>query len=196
MNKINRFIKIGTYLLAIISIVALLSACEEEADLFREFIIPKGEHYATPKTVQTLQSNRLSFDAIFNASAVYYFDEPGFQDSKNKLLGFADCNSMHHQNSARFVWQWYNDQLEIHAYCYVNGERVEQFVGVVNIDEVNHYELILQDNYYVFKLNDLQPVRIARGSTCERGVYYMLWPYFGGSLPAPHQISIKIKIDY
>lgn len=183
-------------LLALALVVLVASSCEPQADPFDEYIIRKGEHYTTQKRIQSLQSNTLSFDAKFNSSAIYYFDNPGFQDSKNKLLGFSDCNSLHHQNSARFAWQWYNDQLEIYAYCYVNNERVEKYVGVVNLDEVNHYEITLQGKDYVFQLNKQEPVIIQRGNVCNTGLYYMLWPYFGGSIPAPHQISIQIRIDY
>src|SRR5690554_6022647 len=90
----------------------ILIACEPEADMFRTFVMKKGEHYSTPRLVQSLQSNTLLFEARFNESAIYKFSEEGFQDSKNKLLGFADCNSQHHDNSARFGWQWFNEQLE------------------------------------------------------------------------------------
>ena len=174
----------------------LLMACEPEAELIRSFLIKKGEHYATTRVVESLQSNVLSFKARFDESAIYHFDEQGFQDCKNKLLGFSDCNSMHHENSARFAWQWYNDQLEVWAYCYVNSERVEQFVGVVDINELNNYEISLTSNEYVFRLNGKEPVRISRGNVCDKGVYYMLWPYFGGTLPAPHDVHIDIKILY
>lgn len=174
----------------------LLMACEPEAELIRSFLIKKGEHYATTRVVESLQSNVLSFQARFDESAIYHFDEQGFQDSKNKLLGFSDCNSLHHENSARFSWQWYNDQLEVWAYCYVNSERVEQFVGVVEINELNNYEISLTADAYVFRLNGEEPVRITRGNVCDKGVYYMLWPYFGGTLPAPHDVRIDIKILY
>lgn len=175
----------------------LLASCEPSGDdLFtRHFIIRKGEHYANPKWVEVLQSTRLTFQATFDSSAIYQFDDAGFQDSKNKLLGFSDCNSLHQDNSARFVWQWYNNQLEIHAYCYVDGERVEQFVGTVNIGQKGNYEIELTKDSYVFRLDHHRSVRIARGNVCDRGVYYMLWPYFGGSIPAPHDIRIDVKIQ-
>lgn len=171
-------------------------ACEPEFDFFREFVIKKGEHYATGRSAESLQSHVLSFDAKFDKTAIYTFEDQAFQDSKNKLLGFADCNSLHHENSARFAWQWYNNQLEIYAYCYVNGERKEKFVGVVELDEVNHYEITILENEYSFQLNDQAPVSIERINKCTAGLYYMLWPYFGGSLPAPHNITIKVKINY
>jgi hypothetical protein len=175
--------------------LAILVACEPEDDLFRQFVIRKGEHYSTTHIVQSLQSNSLKFDVKFDASAQYRLTEEGFQDSKNKLLGFSDCNSLHHENSARFSWQWYNDRLEIYAYCYVNGLRVEKFMGVVNMEEINHYELFVTENDYVFQLNHDEPVSIERGNVCNTGMYYMLWPYFGGTLPAPHDVTIEVRIN-
>jgi len=174
--------------------VFILFACEEKEELVRMYFIPEGEHYPTTRMVQTLQSDNLLFEAKFDASARYQFEETDFQDSKNKLLGFADCNSLHHQNSARFAWQWFNNSLEIYAYCYVNGQREEKFIGVVNIDELNRYELIVTDDHYIFQLNSNEPVSIERGDVCRNGVYYMLWPYFGGTLPAPHDVSIQLQI--
>jgi hypothetical protein len=177
-------------------VLAVVLACEPEADLFKTFIIQKGEHYANPRVVQTLQSSTLNFDAKFDQSAMYIFDEEGFQNSKNKLLGFSDCNSLHHENSARFAWQWYNNQPEIWAYCYVNGSRVEKFIGVAALNKVESYSLSIKGDDYVFQFADNPPVRIERGNVCARGVYYMLWPYFGGSLPAPHTVKIEVKINF
>lgn len=177
-------------------IVTILASCEQAPeDIFvRHFVIPKGEHYATTRTVEMLQSNTLSFKATFDQTAVYYFTEKGFQDSKNKLLGFSDCNSLHHENSARFAWQWFNDRLEIYAYCYVNGLRTEAYIGTVDIGTENSYEITLSAEYYTFSLNGEQTVSIQRGNTCDKGVYYMLWPYFGGTLPAPHDVHIAISL--
>lgn len=164
-------------------------------DLFvRRFYIEKGEHYSTPRIIETMQTDRLIFTAQFDESAMYDLGDQSMQSNKNKLLGFADCNSLHHENSARFAWQWYKNQLEIYAYCYVNSERIEKFVGVVNINELNHYEIQVQQNQYVFRLNQSESVQIERASTCNSGVYYMLWPYFGGSMPAPKQVKIDIAI--
>ncbi|MEO7991296.1 MAG: hypothetical protein ABI663_17225 [Chryseolinea sp.] len=170
--------------------------CEPEPDLARQFVIEKGEHYATPRLVETLQSNRLTFTAKFGPSCQYTFVETGFQDSKNKLLGFADCNSLHHENSARFAWQWLHDRLEIFAYCYVDGARVEQFITVVELNQENQYEIQLLEDAYMFSVNNQEPIKIERGTACRTGVYYTLWPYFGGTLPAPHDIHLAIQIQY
>lgn len=180
----------------ILAILVLSMGCEPEMELVQRFTIQKGEHYATPRIVETLQRNRLVFEARFNESAIYDLGDPASQTNKNKLLGFADCNAAHHDNSARFAWQWMNNQVEIFAYCYANGERHEKFVGVVEINEYNRYEIELTDTNYIFYLNDNEPVYMERGSVCSTGVYYKLWPYFGGSIPAPHTVQVSVKMIY
>lgn len=181
--------------LIIVAITILLISCEEKWDLFRTFIIPQGKHYSTPRIMEALQSETLSFVAVFDESAIYDLHDPYLQSNKNKLYGFADCNSQHQENSARFAWQWFNDHLEIWAYCYVNGERIEKFISIVDINTENEYKIQLTKTSYIFTLNDVTEI-VERGNVCNTGVYYKLWPYFGGSVPAPHKVSIKIKDLY
>lgn len=173
----------------------LLTACEPPAEdpFLREFFIRKGQHYSTPRLAEVLQSETLAFSAEFDQSAVYELGDNFLQTNKNKLFGFADCNSLHHENSARFAWQWFNDRLEIFAYCYVNSVRVEEFVGVVNLHEENLYEIRLENDAYDFYLNGKKAASVKRGNVCNAGAYYMLYPYFGGSVPAPHDIKIVLK---
>lgn len=177
------------------SIAFLLSqGCELEVDNGRMFVTRKGDHYSYPRLEESLQSRTLTFDAMFNETAIYNFGDPALQSNKNKLLGFSDCNSLHHENSARFAWQWFNERLEIYAYCYANGERIEKFVGIVDLNEFNHYRIEIRADHYAFLLNNETPVCVDRGNTCERGVYYMLWPYFGGHIPAPHDVQVFIRV--
>lgn len=175
-------------------VILFVGGCEPVVAPVRTFVTPAGGHYSYPRVVESLQSRTLAFEAMFNESAIYNFGDLALQSNKNKLLGFSDCNSLHHENSARFAWQWFNERLEIYAYCYANGERIEKFVGVVHLDEFNRYRIEISEDQYAFVLNNDPPVYIRRGSTCERGLYYMLWPYFGGHIPAPHDVQVFIRV--
>jgi hypothetical protein len=177
-------------------IILGVAACEESLEPTRTFVIRKGDHFSSTRVSESLQSNVLEFYAMFDSTAIYDLGDRALQSNKNKLLGFSDCNSLHHENSARFAWQWFNNSLEIYAYCYVNGERVEQYIGTVGIGEKNKYAIRCMPDHYAFTLNDQDIVKIARGNTCENGFYYILWPYFGGALPAPHDISIVMQRIY
>jgi len=179
-----------------IMMALLIFGCEPAIEPTRQFITYKGDHYSWPRLTESLQSNTLTFDARFNETAIYDFGDLALQSDKNKLMGLCDCNSTVHQNSARFAWQWFNNRLEIYGYTYVNGERQEQFVGVVNVGEFNHYEISLTDSHYVFRLNGEEPVYMQRGKGCRTGMYLKLWPYFGGHVPAPHDVLIDIKSNY
>ncbi len=181
--------------LAILFNIFLLS-CEEVIDVpFRTFRIPKGEHKST-RSIESLQSLSLAFQVVFDSTAIYQTKDPIQQFSTNKLLGFAECNSFHRENSARFGWQWLNGRLEILAYTYVNGTRIEEFLGIVEIGKISNYQIDITDDSYIFTLNDYPSVIMDRGSTCKIGVYYMLFPYFGGQEVAPHDIIIQIRILY
>jgi hypothetical protein len=173
-----------------------LSSCEllDEPVASQQFVIRQGEHYASPRLYQQFDSQKLSFNATFDESAMYTLEDPAMQSNKNKLMGFSDCSSLHHENSARFAWQWYNSQLEIYAYCYVDSVRIEKFISTVNLNEENLYEITATDDEYVFYLDGERKTAIERVSDCNRGTNYILYPYFGGSIPAPHNVTIEIKM--
>lgn len=175
-------------------LMVLIAGCESEVELVTTFTIPKGEHYSVPRRVQSLQDNVLRFRARLNGSAIYDFGNSADQSAKNKLLGFSDCNSTHHENSARFAWQWFDNELQIFAYCYVNGERVEKYVATIPLNEYVDYSITLEDNAYRFQVGKTEPVEIVRGNTCDRGIHYLLWPYFGGGIPAPHDVSLELQV--
>lgn len=179
-------------------LIIAFAACDDlpfERELStREFLIRTGDHYSTPRLMETFQSEKLAFKATFDESAKYQLSEASLQDSKNKLMGFSDCNSLHHENSARFAWQWFNDRLEIYAYCYVDSTRVEQFVAPVNLNEENLYEIAATSDEYIFYLNGEKKAAIRRTVRCDDGLNYILYPYFGGTMPAPHDVRIEIQM--
>ncbi len=170
------------------------ASCEEFEIPYEMFRISKGDHYSTRK-VMALQTNGMSFNAKFDESAIYTTLTEENQYDINKLMGFSDCNSMHHDNSARFGWRWADDQLEIFAYVYQNGQRITESLGTTEIGETRHYQLLIQDDHYVFSFGETTK-KIKRGRTCNTGIYYMLFPYFGGDEPAPHDINIMIKMNW
>lgn len=187
-------------LTAILSFVLIvLAGCEDlpfekEPVAVREFLIRSGEHYATPRLMETTEVKRVAFLATFDASARYAFADASQQADINKLMGFSDCATHHQQNSARFGWRWYNEQLEIHAYCYVDSVRVHELVGTVDIGDENRYEITATPDAYEFFLNGEKKAVIPRAQTCEEGLNYMLYPYFGGTVSAPHDVRIKIEM--
>ncbi len=172
--------------------LVIFTSCEDSNfEPFEYYTINKGAHGSTPK-VELLQSKELNFKAIFNESAIYTSSIPENQHDINKLLGFSDCNTQHHQNSARIGWRWLDGKLEIFAYCYVNGERITQYLGETALHEARTYSIVITKEQYVFEMEGYDQVVIPRSNVCDSGVFYMLFPYFGGDEKAPHDIDIGI----
>ncbi|WP_347159274.1 hypothetical protein [Pontibacter chitinilyticus] len=155
------------------------------------YLIPKGEHYATSHPFKATTTTKLSFEVTFDSTAIYTSVAPENQGDINKLYGVSDCGVSHQTNSARFGWRWYNNQLEIHAYTYLNQVRQSKYIGTVELGQKNTCTLELCDGTYTFRLNG-QQVELPRACT-GAGAGYQLYPYFGGDEVAPHAITIQLK---
>jgi len=164
-------------------------------DPFERVTIPKGSHSAFQKA-QLLQSRTFKFVAVFDHTAIYESSSEENQHDANKLLGFSDCNSHHHQNSARFGWRWLDDKLEILAYSYANGERFIEPIIEVGLNEPHEYKIQIRKDHYEFSVDGVVLSKMERYQRCNVGVYYMLFPYFGGDDKAPHDITIQFQILY
>lgn len=166
------------------------------------YLIKQGNHKSNVENslpgngLRYLKSKTLQFTARFDESVRYKLDQND-QGDINKLFGFSDCNSHHHQNSARFGWS-YNidtDMVDIYAYYYVSGKRHIENLGSAQINEAVRYRIVMGAGYYQFELKN-SVTRTARGSECKMGMYYLLFPYFGGNRTAPHDIKIYIIEDF
>ncbi|WP_044198371.1 hypothetical protein [Dyadobacter tibetensis] len=162
-------------------------------DDFITYKISKDKHEIDGDNITLFKADRLKFQAVFDSSAIYKSFIPENQYDINKLMGFSDCNSPHHGNSARFGWNWMDNALHIHAYTYVDGQRVVKSLGTVTLNETNTYEIQIQGNEYVFLLNGAE-TRMQRFCSGSVGLAYNLLPYFGGDETAPHDIKIKIRL--
>ncbi|MCU0430617.1 MAG: hypothetical protein MUF42_11670 [Cytophagaceae bacterium] len=173
-------------------LLIVISSCkkhEEEAGVY--YIIPSGKHETKNPLTFRLQ-NRISVEVKFDQSAIYQTSSDENQADINKLFGFSDCGSHHQQNSARFGWRWYKNRLEILAYCYSNGSRIEPvLIDTVAINEVHQLTLEMIKDQYLFSCNN-KTVKVPR--ICGfKGLRYFLFPYFGGDESAPHDIRIWMK---
>ena len=154
--------------------------------------IRAGQQYCDQSALVFTSKTTLSFSAMFDNSAIYTSQLPENQNDINKLYGFSDCDTHHSIASARFGWNWRDNALRIYAYCYRNGERVSQELGVVLLNTAYDYRLSIVGGNYVFTFAGQQTV-IARGCTSvESTQRYLLYPYFGGDEVAPHDIMIAI----
>lgn len=176
--------------------------CSDEVDatLLKEstdsltvvYEIPAGAHHATNSSFQPLLNiSLLKFKARFDSSAVYKTLESQNQGDINKLYGMSDCSGNHHANSARFGWRWYNNELQIWAYAYVDGVRKANFIKRVALQSWHTYEVAFTASTYEFKVDETA-VSISRHCP-NKASGYKLYPYFGGDEVAPHKITIEIE---
>lgn len=143
--------------------------------------------------IRTLKSNRLVFTARFDETARYDLATQDQHDI-NKLMGFAEANSLHQENSARLGWRYNieHENVEIFSYIYRDGEMSFNKISEVDLNETIEYQINLFEDEYEFVVNGFS-FREYRDIDKQVGVYYRLFPYFGGDEVAPHDINIYIK---
>jgi hypothetical protein len=168
------------------------SATPSSTASFKEYIIPKGEHYATDNSLKAVDVSELRFVVKFDSSAVYQTTDPENQYDINKLYGFSDNGALHQQFSARFGWRWSDGALRLFAYTYNGGVRDSKELGVINIGEEVHCAIKVSGERYVFRVKDSVET-MPRLSATAKAKGYQLYPYFGGDEAAPHEVRIWIR---
>ncbi|MGW8123031.1 hypothetical protein ACV07N_10280 [Roseivirga echinicomitans] len=178
-----------------------LSACSDIYEQHEvEYLLKKGQHTSKKlgsfpgDKLGTLKSDVMTFTARFDKTVRYDLGNKN-QEDINKLMGFSDCNSLHHDNSVRFGWRYsiQKDLVEVFSYAYTNGTVSYHHMGDVGIDETVRYQIQIVANKFYLLLNGELKQEVARGAGCEIGLYYKLYPYFGGDETAPHDMSIYIQ---
>jgi len=178
----------------------LFLACEKYEDTvpFREFLIPQGKHSSVHR-LSEIEHEWISYDVIFDESAIYTTEDPNNQADINKLFGFAECNSNHEENSIRFGWRWLNDRLEILSYQHLDGDILWEYIGSVDLNTPYRFSIYMFDDRYELEVVEISDKnkRMKRSElVCNKGAYYQLWPYFGGDETAPQDISIFMRQRY
>jgi len=180
---------------SLLLIFFLLFSCKEKEkihgeDNFTIYTIKRGGHSSNSKPA-LYSGDELRFLAKFDETAIYSTSNSSNQADINKLYGFSDCGSLHQQNSARFGWRWYDNELEIFAYCYSNGVRAFKFLTSVDLNKEYEYKIYVTPDEYFFSINGV--IKAMPRSCSDEGSNYRLYPYFGGDEVAPHEIMIRIK---
>jgi hypothetical protein len=160
---------------------------------FTKYTILKGQQYCDQSSFTKVEYEELTFLVRFDSSAIYRTTDPVNQADINKLYGFSDNNSQHHQFSARFGWNWsIEGGLCLYGYIYNNGVRSAKLLGSVEIGQEHTCSIKVAGSSYIFTVNG-KSVSMPRTSPLVKAAGYKLYPYFGGDELAPHTISIWIK---
>jgi hypothetical protein len=162
------------------------------ANQFVKYTIAEGKQYCENNVYTSSSYSEQKFVVRFDSSAVYKTIASSNQVDINKLFGFSDNNSQHHQFSARFGWRWSNNALRLFAYVYNNGVVSFKEMGTVTIGADIDCSIKVAGSSYIFTMNEKTEI-LPRTSPTEQAVGYKLYPYFGGDELAPHTINIWIK---
>jgi hypothetical protein len=174
-----------------------------------DFKIKKGDHYTSSYVFKILlllynfiffRKKELQFDITFGPSCLYKLPE----DDINKLFGFSIGHN-HMKNSIRFGWRnlYPSKQIEIFAFYHIDGQFKFRKICNVDIGKTYVYNCTIEkkDDHFFYFLNVYDGQNLV-GSyksylfkiKSKIHFSYNLFPYFGGSYPAPHDMIIKFKI--
>ena len=176
----------------ILIFICLLISCNKYDNGYRVYTIKKNRHRSVIKVNRT-QKQSFNIQVQFDESAQYTSRDPVNQLDVNKLWGVSDCGSNHNKNSIRFGWRWDLDaeQIEILMYRRKNSKFSFKSLGYALTDDVNYMSLNITKTNYIMSLNGVTDSMSRSCDTpCSR---YYLYPYFGGTERAPHDITILIK---
>jgi hypothetical protein len=167
---------------------------------FKTYTIKKGAHYCDQNTFRSVSGTSMNFIAKFDSTAIYpaVITDYNHAYDVNKLWGFSEgLNNQY--NSARIGWRWLNGKLQLFAYVYVKGTLLRDpisydppFIKAVQIGSEVNCSIAVSGSKYIFTVDGVV-VQTARGTTASQFSGYQQYPYFGGTLTAPHLINIYIK---
>jgi len=162
----------------------------------KDYFIRKGHQYAdgTFNLNSWFIGNKFEFKAAFNSSNIYTLPESE-QADHNKLFGVSDCRKHHYESSARFGWRWYNNRLEVTAITHRYGTwHLHEIMGVAELNKVYNFKIEISDDklFYIYTFNNGTPVKMKRYCADEAMLGYFLYPYFGGSEVAPHDMTVSV----
>lgn len=198
-----------TAAIIVISIFVLLTLIKLITTQFFEkrwltYQIEKGEHFSDIKgwplwqklKVNLEEDDSLTFLVVFKKSCLYDKDKVG--DQINKLYGMSCGN--HLQFSIRIGWRCENHvrgKISLFAYWYDCGKLNYELLGHTYPGDCEKMKLEMGDKEFTASLLDPNNDEIISQHTvyldkeCHK-IRYKLYPYFGGTVPAPHDMEIDI----
>jgi len=167
---------------------------------FTRYTIQKGAHECDQRSLKAVSGSVMNFTVRFDETAMYpaVITDYNHAYDVNKLYGFSEGFNNQY-NSARIGWRWLNGELQLFTYVYVKGTLLRDpvsydppFIKSVAIGSEVNCSIAISGGSYIFTV-DGTVVKTARGNTTTKYSGYQQYPYFGGTLTAPHLINIYIK---
>lgn len=155
------------------------------------YTIKQGDHYSGFRFKPYIGSRNLKAFVQFTPSCAYTLPEAN-QPSVNKLTGF----TMGFRDSARFGWKSSgedSDEIILCAYVHHKGKIVRpQGLIRVPINKEVCIQLIRQENWVHWLVDGIIIAQYCFFPNPWK-FGYVQGVYFGGTLPAPHDIEIYMR---
>ena len=167
---------------------------------FIKYTIQQGAHSCDQSTLKSVSGTSMNFVAKFDSTAIYaaVITDYNHAYDVNKLYGFSEGFNNQY-NSARIGWRWLDGNLQLFAYVYAKGILLRDpisydppFIKSVEIGQEINCSIAISGGTYIFTVDGVT-VTTPRGTTSGKYSGYQQYPYFGGTLTAPHLINIYIK---
>jgi hypothetical protein len=170
----------------IIIILILLASCSKFEDEM-QFRIKAGKHYADNRSAVKVNSNRIDFEFYVHPSWRY---EPGHDVGWSKMIGlshgihvFFSHGISPHPNSARIAWRCRNGEIHLAGYYYINHIKHIHEHGKVEYYKWYQGSIEFDHDRYTVTVNGVTSFNDKYRDT---NATWLLFPYFGGELPAQH----------
>lgn len=167
----------------------------------KKYVIEKGKHRSGIFFKPTLNlSKEREFHFIFNGNCNYNYNDANLVNQINKLCGFSF--GYHHTNSIRIGWQTNledSNKIKLFYYIYNKGIRTEKYICDVGIHFLNHIKIVCDYKNNRFCIHVLKgdgttiKIDLVKFIFPKIKIGYYLFPYFGGKLPAPHEMEIYLS---
>ena len=137
-----------------------------------EYTIKAGQHHSCLKFTPFIKRKKVRITFNFGESCRYYPTSVYQEEMVNKLAGFGCV--FHHWRSVRLGWRYdqKTDMIIIYHYEYNRGKLNYFPIHKVKIGQTE--QMILESD---------KPFYFGR----------MLYPYYGGKIPAPHDVKLKME---
>lgn len=158
----------------------------------------KGAHRAWPLSLGIWYKKKdVTKLVTFDDTCAYSIEGEDMYDI-NKLFGIGYFFSPH-TDSARFGWRYNDDTdlIELFAYCYVNKELVDWYLGDLIMGRQYFLSITIRDGRYEFLAVDIKLGRKVGETTIkkkhQKKFSYPMSLFFGGQKRAPHKIKVKFE---
>lgn len=154
------------------------------------YTIQKGSHFADGVRTSLLIGNTaFEFKAKFYPNCIY--KDPQSPGQINKLAGIA--YGRHHNCSARIGWRSDGESIEVLAYVYVEPEKfVFETIAMIDVQEWHQFSIYRKGKTVEISMDGGLAHCFQLKSPFPIG--YQLFPYFGGTMPAPHEMLIEVEV--